>query len=455
MWLPLTEAAAIRSNTGHVGNLLVARPPCRLGFCLRVSIRANAPSTPCSHPRQVWTEGAGPNEIRVQIFAYRKAMRATNAMIENEEESAFRQSCRRFAEQKIAPLVEEAERTGVYPLHLRQQAGEAGFLAITAPQQYGGAGAGYVFQCIAVEEFARVCAGLATGLGGLAQRLLPSIGTPDQIQRYYLPTIQGKMAGAFAMTEPDAGSDVLAMKGRARRTQNGWHIRASKMYITGAPYSDYLVVVVYTNPESRSRGVSLFIVDSKTPGVEIQKMNKLGHRSMETGMVFLDCEVPESALLGKEGDGMRNVMSVLESGRLTHAARSLGVARACYELALEQAATRKAFGQPINQFQSIHFRLSRMCIELRSAKLHVYETAARYDKGHKVHLEASMAKVVASEAAIHLADDAMQIFGGQGYIMESPIQRFFRDARLYPISEGTTEIQLRTIAKEAGIVPSL
>jgi alkylation response protein AidB-like acyl-CoA dehydrogenase len=169
---------------------------------------------------------------------------------------------------------------------------------------------------------------------------------------------------------------------------------------------------------------------------------------METGTVFFDCEVPESALLGQEGQGMRQVMTVLESGRLTHAARSLGVARACYELAVEQAATRKAFGQTINQYQSIQFRLARMRIELRSAELHVYDTAQRYDQGERVHLQASMAKVVASEAAIHLADDAMQIFAGQGYIMESPIQRFFRDARLYPISEGTTEIQLRNIAKE-------
>jgi len=369
-------------------------------------------------------------------------------MIETEEHTAFRASCRRFAEEKIAPLVEEAEATGVYPKQLRREAAAAGFLSITAPEKFGGAAAGYVFQCIAVEEFARVCAGLATGLGGLAQRLLPLIGTPEQIERYYLPTIRGIKSGAFAMTEPDAGSDVLGMKGRARRTANGWHLKANKMYITGAPYSDYMVVVLYTEPEARARGVSLFIVDSKTPGIEIHKMNKLGHRSMETGTVFFDCEVPDSALLGQEGQGMRQVMTVLESGRVTHAARSLGVARACYELAVEQAATRKAFGQTINQYQSIQFRLARMRIELRSAELHVYEAAQRYDQGERVHLQASMAKVVASEAAIHLADDAMQIFAGQGYIMESPIQRFFRDARLYPISEGTTEIQLRNIAKE-------
>ncbi len=372
-------------------------------------------------------------------------------MIETEEHTAFRDSCRRFAEQEIAPLIDEAERTGKYPKELRRKAGQAGFLSITAKPEYGGAGAGWVFQCICVEEFARVCAGLATGLGGLAFRLLPTIGSKEQIERYYLPTIQGIKAGAFAMSEPDAGSDVLAMKTRAKRTNAGWRISGSKMYITGAPYADYLVVVAYTDPQARAKGVSLFIVDTSTPGIEIRKMDKLGHRSMETGEVFFDCEVPADALFGEEGDGMRNVMSVLESGRLTHAARSLGVARACYELAWEQAATRKAFGQTINQFQAIQFKLARMAIEFRSAKLQVYDAAQRYDAGQKIQLEASMAKVVASEAAVHLADEAMQIFGGQGYIMDSPIQRFFRDARLYPISEGTTEIQLRNIGREAGI----
>ncbi len=372
-------------------------------------------------------------------------------MIETEEHLAFRDSCRRFAEQEIAPLVDEAERTGKYPKELRRKAGREGFLSVTAKPEYGGAGAGWVFQCICVEEFARVCAGLATGLGGLAFRLLPSIGTPAQIEKYYLPTIQGAKAGAFGMSEPDAGSDVLAMKTRAKRTNAGWRITGSKMYCTGAPYSDYLVIVAYTEPEARARGVSLFIVDTDTPGIEIHKMDKLGHRSMETGLVFLDCEVPADALFGEEGDGMPNVMSVLESGRLTHAARSLGVARACLELASDHASQRKAFGQTINQYQAIQFKLARMAIELRSARLHVFDAAQRYDAGQKIHLEASMAKVVASEAAIHLADEAMQIFGGQGYIMDSPIQRFFRDARLYPISEGTTEIQLRNIGRETGI----
>ncbi len=366
------------------------------------------------------------------------------------EHAAFRETCRRFAEQEIAPRVTKAEATGVYPLDLRLRAGEAGLLRVTAPEKHGGAGAGLSFQCIAIEEFSRVCAGLATGLSnGLGIDLLHRIGTPEQIERYYLPALRGEKSGAFAMSEPDAGSDVLAMKTRARPVESGWQISGSKMYITGAPFSDYMIVVAYTDPERRSGGVSLFLIDSKHPGVVIQKLDKLGHRSMETGAVFLDCVVPKSALLGEEGKGMSYVMAVLERGRITHAARSLGVARACYELAVEQARTRQTFGKPIIQHQAVQFRLSRMLIELTSAKLHVTNTALRHEAGERVHLEASMAKVVASEAAVHLADEAMQIFAGQGYMMESPIQRFFRDARLYPITEGTTEIQLRAIAREA------
>lgn len=368
----------------------------------------------------------------------------------SEEQGAFRESCRRFAEAEIAPRVAAAEATGKYPIDLRQVAGRMGFLSMSAPRQYGGAEAGLAFQCIATEEFSRVCAGLATGLSnGLGIELIHRIGAPEQIASYYVPTIRGEKSGAFAMSESEAGSDVLAMKTKATRTNDGWRLSGSKMYITGAPFSDYMLVAAYTRPDARARGVSLFLVDSRTPGVEIHKLDKLGHRSMETGAVFFDCTVPDSALLGEEGSGMKYVMAVLERGRITHAARSLGVARACYELAREQAHSRRTFGQAIFNHQAIQFMLSRMLVELTSARLHVQNAVQGYDAGRKVHLEACMAKLVCSEAAVHLADSAMQIFGGQSYLMDSPIQRFFRDARLYPITEGTTEIQLRAIAREA------
>ncbi len=371
-------------------------------------------------------------------------------MLESEQEVSFRDTCHRFAEREIRPLIELAEGTGRYPKQLLKKAANAGLLAVTAAEEHGGAGAGLVYQCILIEESTRVCAGLGTGFISLGNRLLPRVGTPAQLENYYLPLLRGEKSAAFAMSEPDAGSDVLAMRGTAEKTQGGWHIRASKMYITGAPFSDYMLVVVYTERQARRNGLSLFLVDSNLPGIEIHKLDKLGHRSMETGAVFFDCEVPESALIGELGHGMDYVMSVLEDGRIMHAARSLGVARAALEDADKYARLRTAFGKSINQYQAIQYKLAQMLIEVSNAQLQVRQAALKFDAGIPCQLEASIAKVVASEAAVSVADQAMRIVAGAGYLNELPIQRYFRDARLYPITEGTTEIQLRTIARIAG-----
>lgn len=375
---------------------------------------------------------------------------AEDAMLETEQESAFRETCRRFAEREIRPLIDEAERTGKYPRQLLAKAGAEGLLAVTAAEEHGGAGAGLLYQCILVEESARVCAGLATGFIGLGSRLLPRVGTPAQIERYFLPLLSGEKSSAFAMSEPDAGSDVLAMRGTAVQEAGGWRIRANKMYITGAPFSDYMIVVVYTDRQARRGGISLFLVDSNLPGIQINKLDKLGHRSMETGAVFLDCLVPQDALIGEPGRGMDYVMSVLEDGRIMHAARSLGVARAALEDAESYARLRSTFGKTINQYQAIQHKLAQMLIEVTNAQLQVRQAALKFDAGLACQLDASIAKVVASEAAVSVTDQAMRIVAGAGYLNELPIQRYFRDARLYPITEGTTEIQLRTIARIAG-----
>jgi alkylation response protein AidB-like acyl-CoA dehydrogenase len=372
------------------------------------------------------------------------------------EHESFRAMCRDFAEREIAPLVDEAEATGTYPRELLQRAGAAGLSSLSTPVEFGGSGAGPTFLVIAIEELARVCAGLATGLtGGLGQHLLCTVATPEQREEYLGPTLLGEASGAFAMTEPDAGSDVLNMKGRAERLDDGrWRLTAQKMYITGAPFADYLFVVVYTAPERRRNGLSLFLVPTDTPGVEMQHLDKLGHRSMETAAVFFDCTLPAEALLGDEGAGMSYVSETLEIGRLTHAARSLGVARAAYDYAAEHARERVTFGNAISSYQSIQFRLARMLMDLRSTALHVMNTAERLENGGDVMMEACMAKVIASETAVGVSSDAMQIMGGLGYMMETPVQRYLRDAYLYPVSEGTTEIQLRTIARLAGFTGS-
>jgi alkylation response protein AidB-like acyl-CoA dehydrogenase len=361
--------------------------------------------------------------------------------------------CREFAEREMSPLVDEAERTGRYPLELRRKAARAGLTGLSAPEEFGGSGAGATFQVIAIEELSRICAGLATGLtGGLGDHLLSTVATDEQRERYLSPTLAGEATGAFAMSEPDAGSDVLNMKALAVRLPDGrWQLKAQKMYITAAPFSDYLFVVAYTDPERRRDGVSIFLVPSDTPGIEMHELDKLGHRSMETAAVFLDCELPAEALLGEEGAGMHHIGRTLELGRLTHAARSLGVARAAYEYAEEHAKTRVTFGQVIASYQAIQFKLARMRISLRSAALHVMDTAHNLEEGRDTTMDACMAKVIASEAAVSVSSEAMQIMGGLGYMNETPVNRCLRDAYLYPISEGTTEIQLRTIARLGGL----
>jgi len=374
------------------------------------------------------------------------------AVFESEEQAAFRDTCRRFAEREIAPRIDEAERTGVYPRELRLKAAEADLLGICTSPEHGGAGAPLIFQCIAVEEFSSVCAGLATGLNSLGLRVLDQEGTSEQKARYLKPANQGKIGSAFAMTEPGAGSDVLAMRTTATREGNGWRIKGNKLYATGAPCSDFMMVAAYTDKKKRRDGVSLFIVDTDAEGVEIHKMDKLGHHAMETGNVFLDCALPADALIGEPGMGMAYIMKLLEGGRITHAARSLGVARGALDLAIEYAKERETFGKTINKYQAIGMKLAQMMTDLRTAHLHVYSAAAKYDAGSPTLLEACMAKLVASEASVSITDQAMRIFAGVGYINDAPIQRFFRDARLYPISEGTNEIQLRTIARLGDII---
>lgn len=367
----------------------------------------------------------------------------------SSEHAAFRTMCREFAEREIGPLVDEAERTGRYPVELRRRAATAGLTGLSTPEEFGGSGAGATFQVIAIEELSRVCAGLATGLtGGLGDHLLCTVANDEQRSRYLSPTLTGDAIGAFAMSEPDAGSDVLNMKARATLLDDGsWHLKAEKMYITAAPFSAYLFVVAYTAPERRRDGVSIFLIPTETPGIEMHELDKLGHRSMETAAVFIDCEVPADSLLGEEGAGMRYVGRTLEIGRLTHAARSLGVARSAYEYADEHARNRVTFGQPIASYQGIQFKLARMRTILRSAALHVMDTARNLEAGNDTMMDACMAKVVASEAAVSVSSDAMQILGGLGYMNETPVNRCLRDAYLYPVSEGTTEIQLRTIAR--------
>lgn len=372
----------------------------------------------------------------------------------DEEHRTFRETVHRFAEKEIAPLVDAAEAAGKYPVEIMRRAGELGFLGVGYPEDVGGGGAGLSFECLLIEECAAVSAGITSGMmlqGGLGTALIHQFGSPAQHQEYLVPALKGERLGCYAMSEPGAGSDVLGMSGRAVPEGDGYRVRANKVFITAAPYADFLVLVVYTEPEKRQEGLSVFIVERETPGIEIRTLKKLGHDSMETGEINIDCQIPASALLGDEGAGIKYVLSGLEKGRITHAARSLGVARAAKDLARSYAREREQFGKPISNFQSIQFDLARMEIDVASAALHVYGAALKHEQGERAMVEASMAKVVASEVAERVTSKAMHIYGGYGYMTEYPVERLFRDAKLYPVTEGTTEIQLRTLARELGI----
>lgn len=371
---------------------------------------------------------------------------------ETEELSAFRQACRRFAEREIRPLVDKAERDQRFPLELLQKAGAQGFLGLHYPEEVGGQGASIAYMCVVVEEFARVNAGLATPMMGLGLSSLAAKGSPEQVERYLRPALRGEKLGCFALTESEAGSDILRMHSVAEpKSGGGWSLRGSKMYITGAPISDFIIFIAYTDRDAGARGLSAFLVETDTPGVEVRTLEKLGHHSIETGEIFVECELPDDALIGAVGDGFSQVRRFLSHGRVIHAARSLGVARAAYELALEHAKTRVTFGQPLVSHQSIQFSLARILIEIESAQLQIAKACHQIDQGLDSELYSAMAKLVASEAAVHASSCAMQTLAGFGYMMESGAQRLLRDALLYPVSEGTTEIQLRTIARFAGI----
>ncbi len=381
-------------------------------------------------------------------------MSQTVSHLLGEEHETFRQSVRRFAEREIAPLVDEAEASGRFPVQIMARAGELGFLAVGYPETLGGGGVGLSFECILVEECARVCAGITSGMmlqTGLGTSLIHQFGNPEQHAQYLIPALRGEKLGCYAMTEPDAGSDVLGMRGTATRTANGYRVRANKVFITCAPFADFIVLVVYTDPAARQKGLSVFIVDRHQPGIEVRTLRKLGHHSMETGQLTIECEVPATALLGEEGRGMAYLLQGLEKGRITHAARSLGVATAATELARSYTAERRQFGKALNEFQAVQFELARMEIDVTTAALHVYSAALKHEHGERSMVAASMAKVVASEVAERVTSRALHLHGGYGYMAEYPIERLFRDAKLYPITEGTTEIQLRTIARELRI----
>ena len=375
----------------------------------------------------------------------------------SEEQVMVRDAIRRFVEREVAPLVEEAEAEGKFPIQLFRKMGALGYLCIRYPLEMGGGGADKVTECILSEELNRICAGIAAALmvqGGLATVPIYEFGSQELKERFLLPAIRGEKIGAFALTEPDVGSDAASLKTKAVPEGDDYVLRGAKTFITNGPICDYAVVAATVDPSKKAQGISLFVVEKGTPGFSVtRKLDKVGNRSAETGeLLFEECRIPKRNLIGeKEGKGFEQIRDTLMSGRITYGGRSTGVAQAAYEASLKYARDRVQFGRPIIEFQVTRFKLAQMAMKIDIMRSYTYRVARLYDAGHRnLMKEASMVKLFCAETLQEILSQAMQIHGGYGYTMEYPVQRFWRDGRLFTVTEGTSEIHHLVIARESG-----
>ena len=372
-----------------------------------------------------------------------------------DELVAFRASAREFARREIAPRVEEAERTERTPRDLFLAAGKAGFLGIRYPESVGGGAASCLAETILREEIGYVCSGLGAALSvssHLGTYPIHAFGTAEQQDHYLRGALTGEKVSAFALTEPDAGSDVRAIRTRATRSGDGWVLDGRKTFITNAPIADFMIVVAYTDPSAGIEGMALFVVDLPAEGVAVNRLKKMGNLSSEIAEVVLDeVLVPPEACLGGERGAFKKVMQTLNVGRVLVSGGAIGVARAALDGAVAYANDRSAFGRPIAEYQGVSFPLARSHAAIEAARLATYKAAWLFDEGRNPVLETSTAKLLAAEAALFVTDAAIRVFGGYGYMREYPIERYYRDARYFAIVEGTGEIHQRVIARELGL----
>jgi butyryl-CoA dehydrogenase len=374
----------------------------------------------------------------------------------SEEQRIFQRVIRDFAEKEIAPLVERAEEEERFPLELFPKMGRLGYLAIRYPEAYGGSGADKISECIWAEELFRICRGIATSLfahGHLGTFPIFGFGTEEQKNRFLRPAIKGEKIAAFALTEPNAGSDVQAIESRAHKAGKNYILRGSKMFVTNGTIADFVLTAAYTDRTRGFEGISLFVAEKGAEGFHVsRKLKKEGSRSSETAeLSFEDCSVPEENLIGGREGAFRDILRTLVEGRVVIAAGATGVARAAFEAALKYAKERVAFGRPIGNFQAIGFKLADMATWIETARTMIYRVAWMVDRKRACVSEASMAKLFATEMAERVTSEAMQIFGGYSQMREFPVGRYWRDARQLKIGEGTSEIQRRTICHQMGL----
>ncbi len=371
----------------------------------------------------------------------------------SDDQKEMKRVLREFGEQEIAPFAAEWDEKEQFPMEVIKKLGALGFLGVVFPPEYGGAGMSYSDYALVIEELARADASVGITVSAhisLCSNHIFEQGTEEQKKKYLTPLASGEWIGAWSLTEPNAGSDAGGTQTTAVADGDEWVLNGAKTFTTNGSVADVAIGIAVTDKDKGTHGISALIIPKGTPGFRPgKKEKKLGHRASDTSeMVFENCRVPRENLLGEQGEGFIGCLKVLDGGRIGIASLALGIAQASYECALEYAQQREQFGKPIAKFQGVQFKLSDMATEIDAARLLIQRAAYLKDRGERITKEAAMAKLFASEVAVRAADNAVQILGGYGYIRDYPAERYYRDAKLTTIGEGTSEIQRVVIARQ-------
>ncbi len=369
------------------------------------------------------------------------------------EQVQLRREVREFAAAEIAPHVREWDENQTFPLAVIEKLGQLGYMGSIFPEEYGGAGLGYVEYSIIIEELSRVDGSVGIILAAhtsLCSNHIYKAGSEEQKRKYLPKLASGEWIGCWSLTEPEAGSDAAGTRSTAVREGDEWIVNGSKTFTTNAHYADVCVGMAVTDRAAAQHGISAFIFEKDTPGFRAgKKEDKLGLRASATGeVIFNNCRMPLSHMLGKQGEGFVDSLRILDGGRVSISALSIGMAQGAYDAALKYSKLRKQFGRPISEFQAIQHKLVDMATKIDASRLLTYRAAKMIDAGKRVTKESAMAKLFASEAAVWIANEAVQIFGGYGFIKDYPVEKFYRDVKLCTIGEGTSEIQRLVIARQ-------
>jgi alkylation response protein AidB-like acyl-CoA dehydrogenase len=370
-----------------------------------------------------------------------------------ESQTMIVQAVRDLCERELRPHVMDWDERQHMPIDLfKKHFGPSGMLGVLVPEEYGGAGLGYFEYINTIVETARICGSVGLSVAAhnsLCTGHIKDFGNAEQKKKWLPKLASGEWLGAWALTEPNTGSDAMRMKCTARKEGNDWVINGTKCWITHGISSDVMVAIVRTGELLDSKGMTAFVIERGTPGLKAgKKENKLGMRASETAeVIFEDCRVPEENILGKVGEGFQQAMKILDGGRISIAALSIGIAKGAFDASVKYAKEREQFGQPIANFQAIAFKLADMATRIEAAELLTFQAADLKNRGKKMTTESAMAKYYASEVAVWASNEAVQIFGGYGYTKDFPVEKFYRDSKLCTIGEGTSEIQKLVISR--------